>query len=189
MSQQQFFDGTSLPSTANIEFVRGNDGIAVPPNPATHILDLQAGASSINNTAGITAIGNAGGFTETITLTNRLAGTTQTLTNTTNNLIVFTTPNIAGVYDIEVDIAVYDTTIPLGPIAAVYHLSGTVQADGAGALASIGIPTISVDGNIAYVAELVDVALSGLNIEVQVTGIAVSTARWTGLLTYLFGGA
>lgn len=62
MSQQQTFLGSSIPATANIEFIQGNDGIPVPPDPATHIVQLLG-----NTTQGIQTSGNAGTFTETIT--------------------------------------------------------------------------------------------------------------------------
>lgn len=46
MSQQQSFGGTSIPGDANIEFIAGSNGTPVPPNPATHILNLKSGLVS-----------------------------------------------------------------------------------------------------------------------------------------------
>lgn len=70
MSQQQAFSGTSLPGTANVEFLKGNDGVMVPPNPATHVLNVVG-----NTTQGVSVSGNAGTYTETITVAD--ATTTQ----------------------------------------------------------------------------------------------------------------
>jgi hypothetical protein len=46
-----------------IEFIQGNDGIDVPGNPTTHILFLIG-----DNTQGVDTSGNAGTYTETITM-------------------------------------------------------------------------------------------------------------------------
>jgi len=47
----------------SIEFIQGNDGINVPSNPSTHILFLLG-----NNTQGVNLTGNAGTYTETISM-------------------------------------------------------------------------------------------------------------------------
>ena len=70
MSQQQSFGSTGIPGAANIEFVAGNTGGNVPPNPATHVINI------IGDTAqGVHVNGNAGTYTETITMDS--ATTTQ----------------------------------------------------------------------------------------------------------------
>ena len=46
-----------------IEFIQGNDGVNVPSNPTTHILFLTG-----DNTQGVDLSGNAGTYTETITM-------------------------------------------------------------------------------------------------------------------------
>ena len=50
-------------SVDGIEFIQGNDGVNVPSNPTTHILFLQG-----DNTQGVDLSGNAGTYTETITM-------------------------------------------------------------------------------------------------------------------------
>lgn len=56
-------NGGITPVNPDIEFVQGNDGIPVPPNPTTHIVLLLG-----NNTQGVDTSGNAGTYTETITM-------------------------------------------------------------------------------------------------------------------------
>jgi hypothetical protein len=70
MSQLYLKDAGSLPGMANIEFVTGDDAVAVPPNPATHVWFLVG-----NSTQGVSTSGNAGTFTTTITVAD--ATTTQ----------------------------------------------------------------------------------------------------------------
>ena len=55
--------GGITPVNPDIEFVQGNDGIPVPPNPTTHIVILLG-----DNTQGVNTSGNAGTYTETITM-------------------------------------------------------------------------------------------------------------------------
>lgn len=63
MSQQQSFGSTGTPGVANIEYVAGNTGGNVPANPATHVINI------IGDTVqGVHVNGNAGTYTETITI-------------------------------------------------------------------------------------------------------------------------
>ena len=55
--------GGITPVNPDIEFIQGNDGINVPPNPTTHIV-LVLG----DNTQGVDTSGNAATYTETITM-------------------------------------------------------------------------------------------------------------------------
>lgn len=55
--------GGITPVNPDIEFIQGNDGIPVPPNPTTHIVLLLG-----DNTQGVDLSGNAGAYTETITM-------------------------------------------------------------------------------------------------------------------------
>jgi len=50
-------------SVDGIEFIQGNDGVNVPSNPTTHILFLTG-----DNAQGVDLSGNAGTYTETITM-------------------------------------------------------------------------------------------------------------------------
>ena len=47
--------GGITPVNPDIEFIQGNDGIPVPPNPTTHIVLLLG-----DNTQGVDLSGNAG---------------------------------------------------------------------------------------------------------------------------------
>jgi hypothetical protein len=65
MSQQQSFGVSSIPGAANIEFVLGNTGGNVPPNPATHVLNFTG-----DTTQGVHVNGTPGTFSEVITIDN-----------------------------------------------------------------------------------------------------------------------
>lgn len=65
MSQQQSFGGSSIPGAANIEFVAGNTGGNVPPNPATHVINITG-----DTTQGAHVNGTPGTYTEVITIDN-----------------------------------------------------------------------------------------------------------------------
>jgi hypothetical protein len=65
MSHINLTNSGSLPGVANIEYLKGNDGIQVGPNPGTHVLNLLG-----NGTQGVSVSGNAGTYTETITVAN-----------------------------------------------------------------------------------------------------------------------
>jgi len=56
-------NGGITPVNPDIEFIQGNDGIPVPPNPTTHIVLLLG-----DNTQGVDTSGVAGTYTETITM-------------------------------------------------------------------------------------------------------------------------
>lgn len=55
--------GGSSPTGDSVQFVRGNDGIAVPPNPATFVWNLLG-----NTTQGVSVSGVAGTYTSTVTV-------------------------------------------------------------------------------------------------------------------------
>jgi hypothetical protein len=57
--------GGITPVNPDIEFIQGNDGINVGPNPTTHIALIVG-----DNTQGVNTSGNAGTYTETITMFN-----------------------------------------------------------------------------------------------------------------------
>ena len=65
MSQQQTFSGMNSPTVPDIEFVEGNTGGPVGPNPATFTISI------IGDTVqGVNVNGNAGTYTETITISD-----------------------------------------------------------------------------------------------------------------------
>lgn len=70
MSQLYLREASSTPGAADIQFVTGNDGIAVPPNPGTQVLNLLG-----NTTQGVSVSGVAATYTSTITVAD--ATTTQ----------------------------------------------------------------------------------------------------------------
>lgn len=56
-------NGSISPVNPDIEFIQGNDGVNVGPNPVTHIVLLVG-----DNSQGVDTSGNAGTYTETITM-------------------------------------------------------------------------------------------------------------------------
>jgi hypothetical protein len=74
MSQQQTFLPGNAPFTPNIEFIEGNDGIQVGPNPVTATILLLG-----DNAQGVYTSGNAGTYTETITVNDATAAATALL--------------------------------------------------------------------------------------------------------------
>lgn len=119
-------------------------------------------------------------------MTNRITGTVQTVDAVSGTVLTFVVPNTAGVYNLEIIIAAFDSANAQG---ASYDISGTVKCDGAGALATLGSPVRIIDGDPAFIGNLVTVSISGLTISIFATGLAGRTIRWTGLMTYVFGGA
>lgn len=162
------------------------DGTATP---AANILIVNGFESPENNEQGITTKGGVVGTgianEVDIILTNRVFSTVETTDTTPSTLLIFT-PDAAGIYDLEIRIVVYDSTSIVG---GTYYVDGAAQSDGVGGVTSIGTPTIDYDGDPSYDSSQVQVISSGGDIIVQVTGIAAHTARWSALLTYVFGGA
>ncbi len=70
MSQQQSFGSVGLPGASNIEFVQGNTGLPVGPNPATFTINILG-----DTPQGVSVNGNPGTYTETITVADATTST------------------------------------------------------------------------------------------------------------------
>jgi trimeric autotransporter adhesin len=82
MSQQQTFtSANSIPGIPNVEFVEGNDSVAVAPNAVTHVITI------IGNTVQGVSVTNTAPNTETITVAN---ATTSSLGVVSLNPLQFT---------------------------------------------------------------------------------------------------
>lgn len=207
MSQYQKFDSTGT-IAPNIEFVAGNTGGPVGPNPATFTINL------IGDTAqGVSVAGNAATFTETITVQNATAAATSgaalkgvssyssdffTLTAgfvTLNNALVGTVTTVGAVVGNTI-------TFPLGATPATYQFTvDTVGFEpglpsGVTAKETVGAYT---DGAVATLIDTVDFttqvgpglvpalfysSISGNNLVVTVLGSPGKTVRWRTLVTY-----
>jgi len=183
---------------ANWELLNGGGGggpltfntdVNSPANPVADELNVLGGNTEDNDILGIRSDGSSGLNTLTVQLTNRLTGDGTTVGASTINLITFpTTPPLAdGTYFLDFIIVGYDVTDLT--IGASYQVQCTITSDG-GTLTLNGTPTREMvgDGTIFNV-NLIDVQPGVGIIQLQVTGVALKTINWVGILTYTFGGA
>lgn len=212
MSQQQSFGSTGTPGAPNIEFVQGNSGGQVPPNPATFTINI------VGDTAqGVNVNGNAGTYTETVTVQNATAAATagaankgvssyssddfvvtsgfvtlarntsntaQTVGAVNANLITLPLGATPMTYALEGRVAAFESTTPAG---AGFQVFATVRTDGATATL-VGIPDIVGNTEAAINTAQVNVVVSGNNAIIQVSGVAALTIDWGGDLAYTTRG-
>lgn len=210
MSQQQAFSGGNSPVTPDIEFLRGNDGVAVGPNPATFITEL------VGNTAqGVSTSGNAVTYTETITvrdataaatsgaalkgvssynsadftvtsgyvsLNNSLSGTGQTIGAVNADIITLPLGATPGTYVFTCSVAGFESTTPAG---AGYQIIGSVRTTGAAATL-VGSPDKISHEEAAITAGDADIVVSANSAIVRVLGVAGLTIDWGARLGYIF---
>lgn len=205
MSQQQAFSGGNSPVTPDIEFIQGNTGGPVGPNPATFTIDL------LGDTAqGVSVDGDPGTYTQTITVQDATAAATSgaalkgvcsfdsndfTVTNgfvelignydgtgttigaTTADIITVPLGGSAGTFQFEARVKAFEATNPAG---AGYNIYATFTTDGVTATLVGDQPIFNEDGALAA-ADAYFVA-SGNNAILQVLGVALLTIDWTGSL-------
>ena len=179
MSQQQTFTGTGIPGAADIQFVAGNDGVSVPPNPATHVINIVG-----NTTQGVSTSGNAGTFTETITVANATTaqiGVTSLATNAETIAGVVTTKATTP-DDIKAKLGVqtlHGLALGNGTAGAVAWLgeaqNGYIPIGSTGNNPVLG-PITSLDGSIA-------IALGAGTIDLSVTGTSGGSGITVGAVT------
>lgn len=153
MSQQQMFTGGNSPITPDIEFLAGNDGIQVGPNPATFTINVVG-----NNTQGVNVTGNAGTYTETITMfdmTTTQKGVTTLATNAEAIAGTDTTKAITA-DDLKAKLGVqtlHGLAYGMGTAAAIAWLAeasnGQIPIGSTGNPPVLGQPT-SLGGTIAW---------------------------------------
>lgn len=207
MSNQQFFGDGGSPSFSGIETVTGDTGGAVPGSGVPVNLNLigdSAQGTVVNGTPGTstqqvtildaTAAASAGAaqkgsssyndadFTVVngfVSLKNSPSGDATTNGLETKDLITFTmTPN--SVITLEARISGYGTPTGVGVDAG---LGGTITATfiaGATTAAQIDVPDIFIQSFVSPTATFTAVAVSGLDIAIQVTGDASYDINWHG---------
>lgn len=177
-------------SLTNITTDVANDTTTGPGtvNVVGNNIQLLGRDTSQNNINGVRtdADPNAGniGYVE---LTNRVHGNAQSINVQTVNVMIFTPPAGDGVYDLTINIVAWDNANQQG---AAYQMLGAVKSIG-GVLTTIGTPIRTERGeNPPFITTLIDVVISPpTQINIQATGLAGRTIRWTGVMTYVYGGA
>lgn len=174
MSQFYIQQQGGTPGVPNIQFLVGNTGGDVGPNGA--------GEVNVVGTGNITVTGNPGTFTETISQTNFVSGTTTTVGAVTGNVITFPLGATPGVYTIDTLIAGFTTAG--GTLGTGYAIVGAVRTTGAAGVVTGQAPDHFEEG--ALVAGSADLVISGNNLIVQVLDTAGFTIDWSAQLTYVF---
>ena len=171
--------GGITPVNPDIEFIQGNDGVPVPPNPTTHIILLLG-----DNTQGVDLSGNAGAYTETITMFDStelqkgvvlLADNAETLTGTETTKA--TTPE-----DVQVKVGV-QTANGLaygdGPGTAIQYLAEAT--DGQIPIGQTGAPPALA--NITSLDGSVTVTNGPGTIDLSVSNQTAGTGQTIGAVT------
>jgi hypothetical protein len=164
---------------APIQTLTGNDGIAVPPT-ANNIFVL-GGTSTVNNTNGITTIGNAGTSTETFTLTNRAsvssitsdgAGQTQT--------VLLITPTDTTSISFRCLITGYDV---LGNTSIGGEQIGLARKSG-GTVVVVGTNDTFDESDASLNTADWNVISTSPTLSIQFVGVAGRTINWRALFEY-----
>ena len=176
MSQAGIISVTAAPAVATT-FVT-DSGNAVP---ALNILNVVTSGSGAN---GITTTG--AGSTITISLTNRISGTTTTIGAVTSSAITLPLGAVPGVYTFDLRIAGFDSANNLG---VGYTLVTSVRTTGAAAILIVPAVDQTLDEfeEAALVNADAEVNVAANNALVQVTGVAAHTINWKieGVYTFV----
>lgn len=165
---------------APIQTVTGDSGGPVPPT--ANNINLLGGTSNVNNTNGITVIGNAGTSTETFTLTNRISATVTTADATLTTIATFSLGATPGVFSFWGVFSGFITSAPSNA-GGTYFCDGSARTTGAAAT-EIGSDIDTIFEDVAMSASDVFFTVSGNNVVFQVQGIAATTINWRILFEY-----
>lgn len=174
-------DGTATPISNDI-LIDAFDSIDNFDNGITTKAGLDAGDPPND--------GNGAANEVSIYLTNRATGTNTTSAAESVTVISLDTADILpalaeGLLSLVVDVIAYNADTNTG---SSWHIEGALIHDGLGGLATVGTPVRNMIGNSAvFDVSQVTVSFSGSSITVLATGSG-GNVRWTGLLTYRFGG-
>lgn len=169
MSQQQVFNDNSIPGVPNIEYVQGNDGVDVGPDPTTHVIKILG-----DTTKGTYSSGDAGTYTETIINPYFYQGIVSTTDDTATLLDIDIPVASDSAMSIRANIVAYDSANGIG-------LAGELIAgirNVAGVLTIIGIPDRTINADGALVGCTFTLTSSGTNAKIQVQGVIGHSLNW-----------
>jgi hypothetical protein len=166
----------NMPPDVPLKF-ETDDGDAVP---AANEIIFTAVDSSDNNDNGVIFEGS--GNTVTLLLTNRATSTVSTSDDTTTTALTFPLGGVAGVYYVEGSIVAFNQTDVAG---GVYNFISGMRTTGAAAT-EIGTEDKAVFEEAAMADSDFAITVSGNDAIVQVTGIVGKTIDWNILLKFRF---
>ena len=169
---------TSVAGTVTIatSFVT-DSGTAVP---AANILNVLATDVTTNNVNGIQT-SSTGNNTLTISLTNRLQGTAQTIGAVTGDIITFGLGGATAVFRFEFLVAGEDAGTGDG---VGYSVWGAARTDGATATI-IQTPFVDADEDATLSAAEINLIASANNVILRFTGVAGQTIDLSGVGQYV----
>ncbi len=163
----------------DVNTLTGDDAIVVGPDGSGNI-NVIGGTSTVNNTKGITVLGDAGTFTETFTLTNRVSVSTVTSDGAgqTQNVTLFTPTNATSI-SWRALISGYDSL----DLTAGGEMIGISRKSG-GLVVVVGSNDIFEDSDAALATADYDILASGADLIIRFVGVAGRTISWRALFEY-----
>lgn len=161
-----------------IETVTGNTGGTV--SPQGNNINLVGGSSPINNTNGITVVGNNATATETITLTNRFQSSASFSDAIQHNLYTQSLGAVPATYLFDIRLVAINLTSSLG---AAYSVLIPLRTTGVGAFAIATQEFYEAEEG-AMIGVTVSAGRSGNSFVVNVQGYNTDTIDWNLTGTY-----
>ena len=207
MSQQQTFNQDGTPGAPNINYIEGNDGVPVGPNPATHVVDLLGSTVAAGTNAVPVYVKNTAAYTDSIEVQVSEATGSSNINNaglSSFNISDFTVDangyvsfadKYTGTATTVGAVTANVITIPLGGVAGVFQFEARVKGFEATGPAAAGYNVYATFRTTGAAATLVgnqdifneDPSLatadayfvaSGNNAILQVLGVAALTINW-----------
>lgn len=166
----------AIPPDVPITF-QTDDGNATS---AANVIIFTAEDSTDNDDNGVTFTGS--GNTVTLLLTNRATASVSTSDDTPTTALTFPLGAVAGVYYVEGSIVAFNSTDVAG---GVYNFISGMRTTGAAAT-EIGTEDKAVFEEAAMADSDFAITVDGNNAIVEVTGIAGKTIDWNILLKFRF---
>lgn len=171
----------STTALADVEKLTGDSGGAVTPDASKNI-NILGDDSTVNDTDGITVVGDPGNNKLTVTLTNRAVGTGSTSGAVTTDLITLDLGSTAGSYIFDIKVAGFESTTPAG---CGYTMFASARTTGAAATV-ISTPYQDIDEDLVLNSAKIEFIASGNNVIVRATGVVALDINWLAKLEYIF---